>query len=148
MATPTQQTTTVYRTPRPGGRRSLTIIIGVIVVLLLMAAAYYSVAEYNQNQKIAAQNHALKAAPVTGVTQVAMQGYVFTPANIAVKVGTTVTWTNDDNAPHSVTFDNGMKDSGLFMQGQSYNYTFTRPGVYQYHCSEHPFMVGRVTVIS
>jgi plastocyanin len=72
----------------------------------------------------------------------------FMSVNIEVKVGTTVTWKNQDNVSQSVTFKNGMKDSCLHYQGQSFSYTFNTPGTYQYYCSVHPFMVATVRVVS
>ncbi len=94
------------------------------------------------------QNPAQQGAPVTGVTQLNIQNFAYQPANIQVRAGTTVTWTNQDNVPHSVTFKNGMKDSGLLNQGQSFSYTFNTPGTYQYYCTVHPYMVATVTVVS
>lgn len=85
---------------------------------------------------------------VTGVTHMNMQNVAFQYSNIQVRVGTTVTWTNQDSVPHSVTFKNGMKDSGLLYQGQSFHYTFNTPGTYQYYCTVHPSMVATVTVAS
>ncbi len=94
------------------------------------------------------QTPAQQGAQVTGVTHMNMQNFAYQVANIQVRAGTTVTWTNQDNVPHSVTFKNGMKDSGLFYQGQSFSYTFNTPGTYQYYCSVHPYMVATVTVVS
>jgi amicyanin len=87
-----------------------------------------------------------RATAVTGVTQVRIVNSAFTPANIQVKAGTTVTWTNQDTAPHTVTFRNGMKDSGLLRKGQSFSYTFTSPGTYDYYCTVHPYMTAVVNV--
>ena len=94
------------------------------------------------------QNPAQQGTPVTGVSHMNMQNFAYQMANIQVRVGTTVTWTNQDNAPHSVTFKNGMKDSGLLSQGQSFSYTFNTSGTYQYYCTVHPYMVATVTVVS
>jgi amicyanin len=94
------------------------------------------------------QSPAQQGTPVTGVTHPTMQNFTYQPANMQVRAGTTVTWTNQDNVPHSVTFKNGMKDSGLLSQGQSFSYTFNTPGTYQYYCTVHPYMVATVTVIS
>ena len=94
------------------------------------------------------QTPAQQGAPVTGVTHMNMQNFAYQMANMQVRAGTTVTWTNQDNVPHSITFKNGMKDSGLLYQGQSFSYTFNTPGTYQYYCSVHPYMVATVTVIS
>ena len=94
------------------------------------------------------QNPTQQGTPVTGVSHMNMQNFAYQMANIQVRVGTTVTWTNQDNAPHSVTFKNGMKDSGLLSQGQSFSYTFNTSGTYQYYCTVHPYMVATVTVVS
>jgi amicyanin len=87
-------------------------------------------------------------APVVAVTQVHIANFAFTPANIQVPVGTTVTWTNLDSAPHTVTFKQGMKGSGVLEKGQSFSYTFTEAGTFQYDCAVHPYMTATVTVTS
>ncbi len=86
------------------------------------------------------------AAPTTGTTQVAIVNFAYQPENLQVRVGTTVPWTNQDSAPHTVTFRNGMKDSGMLRQGQSFSYAFTQAGTYAYYCAYHPNMVATVTV--
>lgn len=86
------------------------------------------------------------ATPAVGVTQVRIVGFAFAPATIQVKAGTTVTWTNEDTAPHTVTFRNGMRDSGVLRQGQSFSYTFTTTGTYDYYCALHPAMTASVVV--
>lgn len=70
------------------------------------------------------------------------------PDNITVVIGinSTVMWTNNDNQPHTVT-ENGLAfDSGYLAPGASYGFTFTKPGVYEYHCTYHPWMTGTVVV--
>ena len=85
--------------------------------------------------------------PAQGVTRVNLQDYAFVPANIVVDVGTTVTWTNNDNAGHTVTSDDGSELSSLlFGQTETFSHTFDRPGEYLYHCGPHPNMKGLVTV--
>ena len=65
-----------------------------------------------------------------------------------VKVGTKVTWTNEDTDAHTVTSLNsvGPLSSQALNTGQSYTYTFTKPGTYKYFCSIHPHMVGTIVV--
>jgi plastocyanin len=74
----------------------------------------------------------------------------FTPATITVVMGVnnTVVWTNDDSVPHTVTAYDGSFNSGAINPGGSYNFTFTSPGTYEYHCSYHPWMKGTVVVKS
>jgi len=79
-------------------------------------------------------------------SDITIQNFAFDPAALTVKVGTTVTWTNQDSVQHSATSDNGIFDSGLLSKGQSFSYTFSQAGEYTYHCSIHPKMVGSITV--
>ena len=106
--------------------------------------------QYNRGNMMGGyqQTPGAQSNPVTGVTHMNMQNFAYQYTNIQVRAGTTVTWTNQDSAPHSITFKNGMKDSGLLSQGQSFSYTFNTPGAYQYYCSVHPNMVATVTVVS
>lgn len=85
-------------------------------------------------------------APVTG-DHVTIQNFAFQPANLQVKVGTTVTWTNQDTAPHTVTFrDGSLTSSGMLQKGGSYTYTFTKVGAFAYYCQVHPYMTAQVVV--
>jgi amicyanin len=85
-------------------------------------------------------------APVAAA-KVAIQNFAFSPATIMVKVGATVTWTNEDSDPHTVTSKDGSGlDSPTLDKGATYQYTFTKPGQYSYLCTIHPFMLGTVMV--
>jgi plastocyanin len=72
--------------------------------------------------------------------------FAFSPAELTVPVGTTVTWTNQDSAPHTVTADDGSFDSGRLNQGDSFSFTFETPGTYTYVCAFHPNMTATITV--
>ncbi|WP_370246699.1 plastocyanin/azurin family copper-binding protein [Nocardioides sp.] len=86
-----------------------------------------------------------KAAPVV----VRIKNYAYDKANLTVKVGQTVTWINEDSAPHTVTVTSGPEsfDSGTMAQGDEFSFTFTQAGVYEYYCAVHPDMVAKVTVV-
>ena len=77
-----------------------------------------------------------------------IEGFAFQPATLTVPPGTTVTWTNQDNAPHTVTSVDGKFDSGSLSKGQKFSFNFTEPGVYDYHCKIHPSMRGQIEVTS
>ncbi|WP_211770892.1 cupredoxin domain-containing protein [Kutzneria sp. CA-103260] len=79
---------------------------------------------------------------------VSIKNFAFDPAVITVKVGTTVTWTNADQDPHTVTSDgkSGPLNSKPFNQGDTFQYTFTQAGTFSYLCTIHPFMTATVTV--
>jgi plastocyanin len=70
----------------------------------------------------------------------------YNPNPVEVKVGETVTWTNDDSVIHTTTSTDGTFDSGIMRNGQSFSYTFDTPGEYPYYCTLHPNMVGTVVV--
>jgi len=81
-----------------------------------------------------------------GGTAISMSDFKFNPATLTVPVGTTITWTNQDEEPHTVAAKDGSFHSpGMDTHG-SYSYTFTAPGSYDYICSIHPFMTGTVVV--
>ena len=82
----------------------------------------------------------------TTTTQVSIQDFFFSPANVSVPAGTTVTWVNEGNVPHTVTSDDGQFDSGVLMPGDSYTVMFKGQGTITYHCMIHPSMTGSVTV--
>ena len=69
----------------------------------------------------------------------------FVPTTITVKVGATVTWTNADIMPHTVT--GSAFDSGQLQYNQTYSRTFSTAGSYDYHCSNHPVMQGTINVV-
>lgn len=74
------------------------------------------------------------------------QNYVPDTITVVIGVNSTVTWTNNDVAAHTVTSDSAIFDSGNINPGESWTYTFTTPGTYAYHCDYHPWMTGTVIV--
>lgn len=77
---------------------------------------------------------------------VTIQNYAYSPSVLKVKVGTTVTWENQDSVEHSVTADDGSFDTKMLAQGEQGSFTFTKAGTYTYHCSSHPSMTGTIVV--
>lgn len=75
-----------------------------------------------------------------------IRGFTFTPGNLQVPVGATVTWTNYDSAPHSATADDGTWDTGTLKKDQRASVTFDTPGDYSYYCTVHPNMKARLQV--
>jgi plastocyanin len=83
-------------------------------------------------------------APAAGTVRIANRA--FAPASLAVRVGGTVTFANDDDRAHTVTADDGSFDSGLLNAGARWARRFGAAGTYRYHCAIHPEMRGTVTV--
>jgi len=74
------------------------------------------------------------------------QSYSPDPVTVVIGVNNTVTWTNNDSAPHTVTANDGSFDSGNMAPSATFTFTFTTPGTYHYHCIYHPWMVATVIV--
>jgi plastocyanin len=85
----------------------------------------------------------VRAAAATGVT---IKNFLFAPRAITVHVGDSVSWTNQDSAPHTATANDGSFDTGQLAKGKSGSHTFTKAGTFAYICSIHPSMKGTVTV--
>jgi plastocyanin len=89
------------------------------------------------------------AAPLwaeTGTTEVAIDNFVFSPERLVVKAGTTVTWVNHDDIPHTVASKDRLFKSKVMDTEESYSFTFTAPGEYTYFCSLHPHMTATIVV--
>jgi amicyanin len=87
---------------------------------------------------------AQNGAPASAVS---IDNFTFTPPSLKVKAGTTITWTNKDDIPHGIaSSDNAFKKSQALDTDDSYSFTFTTPGTYQYFCYIHPHMVGTIVV--
>ena len=85
-----------------------------------------------------------KAAP----NEVVIDNYNFGPTELVVPIGTKVTWTNDDSDAHTVTSEADPKllKSPPLDTGDSFAFTFDKPGTYRYFCSLHPRMQGTIVV--
>ena len=89
----------------------------------------------------------IKGASNPGITE------PYNPSPLTVHVGTTVTWTNNDNTGHTVTEGNPSGntpangfDSGIMAPGKTFTHTFSTAGTTQYYCTLHPTMLGEVIV--
>jgi plastocyanin len=96
---------------------------------------------------------ASSALPVTpspapaGGDAVTIAGFAFEPATVTVQVGATVTWANEDSAPHTVAWADGSQGSGsLAAGGAPYARTFDAAGSFAYVCGIHPAMTGMIVV--
>ena len=85
------------------------------------------------------------ASTATG-DAVTIAGFAFSPGALTVKVGTSVTWTNQDSVAHTVTADDGSFDSGHLGNGLTFKQTFAKAGTFAYHCAIHRSMTASITV--
>jgi plastocyanin len=84
--------------------------------------------------------------PATSGNAVTLSNFLFSPATLTVKVGTTVTWTNKDGVTHTVTSDSDVFNSGNLAPNATYSFTFSNAGTFAYHCSIHTSMKGTIIV--
>ncbi|SES42992.1 cupredoxin domain-containing protein [Actinokineospora terrae] len=86
------------------------------------------------------------SAPATGDATVEIKNFTFTPQQLTVVVGTTVTWKFTDTAKHNVTASGKSFASDDLSDGATFTHTFDKPGEYPYICSLHQYMTGTITV--
>jgi plastocyanin len=109
---------------------SLAMPVMIAIVLLLVGSP-----SIQANDQPSATNAAVK-----------IDNFVFGPQSITVPVGTTVTWTNRDDIPHTAVSADGVFKSKVMDTDEKFSYTFTKVGTYPYYCSVHPKMTGKIVV--
>ena len=122
-------------------------IIIIVVLIVILGAAFWLM------QKPAmAPNVGTRASPTvtlpsaTSTEAVSISGFAFNPADLKIKQGTKVVWTNNDTVSHTVTGDAKVINSPKLAPGASYSFTFTKTGAFKYSCTIHPSMRGTVEV--
>jgi plastocyanin len=109
------------------------VLAGPVVVAILLVAGVKS-------PSASAQQAAATSA------EVKIDNFSFAPATLTVPAGTTVTWTNRDDIPHTVVSDDKVFKSKVMDTDEKFSYTFSKSGTYAYFCSVHPKMTGKVVV--
>jgi plastocyanin len=88
-------------------------------------------------------------APPTGTLaaqQVTIDNFTFSPATVTIAAGTTVTWINHDDVPHTVTSNDKLFSSQAMDTDGTFSHMFTAPGIYPYFCAVHRHMTGQIIV--
>ena len=78
--------------------------------------------------------------------EISIKGNAFSPDNLSIKVGDTVTWINNDSYAHTVKASKGEFDSGNITSGGKFSFTFSKEGTYDYICAIHTSMKGKIVV--
>lgn len=104
----------------------------VVIALLLLVAGTASVTANDQ--------------PSAATAEVKIDNFSFGPETLTVTAGTTVTWTNRDDIPHTVVSTDGVFKSKVRDTDEKFSYTFATAGTYPYYCSVHPKMTGKIVV--
>ena len=93
-----------------------------------------------------AKSLTVTAQAQSSTAEVKIDNFSFGPATLNVAAGTTVTWTNRDDIPHTVVSEDKVFKSKVLDTDEKFSFTFTKPGTYPYFCSIHPKMTGKVVV--
>lgn len=89
---------------------------------------------------------AMTKVAMTGEAKVAIANFAFTPETLTVRPGQAVTWANNDGAPHGLAYADGAPGIDLLLPGKTFTRTYPKTGTFDYVCSVHPYMRGRVVV--
>ena len=118
-------------------RRSVSVVVLGVVLLLGLAGV-----------GVGGNFFVVKAQPAPAPVEVKIDNFSFGPASVTVPVGTTVTWVNRDDIPHTVvsTDDPKVFKSKVLDTDEKFSFTFAKAGTYAYFCSIHPKMTGKVVV--
>ncbi len=108
---------------------------GITAILLLLATLAAVGSKY-----------ARAASPSGTSNEIKIDNFSFTPTTVTVAAGTTVTWTNSDDVPHTIVSDDKIFKSKVLDTNEKFSYTFTKPGTYAYFCSVHPKMTAKIVV--
>jgi plastocyanin len=88
----------------------------------------------------------LSSAAPPDPPQIVIKDFMFTPNSLTVEAGSTVSWINKDDEPHSVVSDTGLFRSGAVDTNENFSFKFDKPGTYHFTCAIHPRMVGTIIV--
>jgi len=90
---------------------------------------------------------AMTASPAAAAdAAIKIDNFVFTPDTLEITAGTTVTWTNNDDIPHAVGAQDLSWKSHAMDTEETFSHTFDKPGTYEYFCTLHPHMKGKIVV--
>lgn len=123
------------------------IIIGIVLVVVVVGGIILlnqGNNKPNRQQPVTKQQTTQQPQSGTEVNSVTIQNFAFSPAKLTIKQGTTVTWTNEDSAPHKIKSDSF--NSGDLSKGDKFEFTFNTKGNFAYSCSIHPAMTGEIVV--
>ena len=134
------------------GRRSVVreavwmVVFAVCLLLLGVTAARLSVAHAQNMPMQMAQNKNQATDQKMGAPEVSIDNFSFAPMEMTIPAGSQVTWINKDDVPHTVVSVNHQFKSKALDTDEKFSFTFPNPGTYEYFCSVHPKMTGKIVV--
>ena len=115
-----------------------------LALILTLAICAVAVASHESHMKMHSTAHANTAS--ANPNEIVIANFSFEPATLIVKAGTTVTWVNHDDEPHTATATDKRFNSKTLDNGDRFSQEFNAPGVYNYYCALHPKMTGKIIV--
>ncbi len=119
------------------------LIIGIIILLALIAGVFFFL-KRPQTTTPPVQTNTGTAPATQASNTITISNFTFNPDILAVKVGTTVTWVNQDNIEHTINSDDFSSTN--LKNGDKFEFTFSKKGIFDYFCSIHPAMRGQIIV--
>jgi plastocyanin len=119
---------------------SVAVLIAIASVMILAGTASQAQHENGSGKLVAT------AAGTDATSQVMIDNFVYNPVPLTIKVGTTVTWINHDDIPHTVDSTEGKFKSAALDTDDKFEYRFTAAGEYPFYCRIHPKMTGKIIV--
>ncbi|MBC8722268.1 hypothetical protein F6X37_11860 [Paraburkholderia sp. 31.1] len=118
--------------------RALAILLGSVAILAVSSGLGFA----QTTMPMQVQKQTVASTP----NAIVIKNFMFSPMELTIKAGTTVTWKNLDGEPHSVVNDAGLFRSAALDQDDTYQFKFDKPGVYKIFCGIHPNMKATITV--
>jgi plastocyanin len=128
---------------------SLDMALAVVFLIAIIAASGYWVYQfyYAGGAPQGPLTQVVQASILNGAgSNMSSPGFSPTTITLVIGVNNTITWTNNDSGPHTVTDVNGGFDSGNLNSGQKYTHTFSTAGTFSIKCNYHPWMHGTIIV--
>ena len=119
---------------------SVAVLVAIASVMILVSTASQAQNENGSSKLVGA------AAGTDAPSQVMIDNFVYSPVPLTVKVGTTVTWINHDDIPHTVDSTQGKFKSAALDTDDKFEFHFTEAGEYPFYCRIHPKMTGKIVV--
>lgn len=122
------------------------ILIGVVLVVVVVGGIIYFTQTQNQpnQQSPSTQQPTTPLQNNVEANSITIQNFAFNPDTLTIKQGTQVTWTNQDSTTHKIKSD--TFNSGDLNKGDTFEFTFNTKGSFNYSCSIHPSMTGKIVV--
>lgn len=123
----------------------------ILVVIIVAVGGYFLLKDNyksptsNQDNNQGTSSSQDQSSVAAGEEKISIKNFSFSPSDITIKKGTKVTWTNDDQVEHTVTSQDKF-DSGLLAKGQSFSRIFDQAGIFEYRCTPHASMKGKIIV--